>query len=100
LPAERGAHRKCIAVSSDFHGSRHSLRRWRRAIAALPFRTIRKAGFAGFVGDGSGAGEHAAGSAVEEAIFEHQNADMLCWLGPARSVGYDNWLEIENWCLP
>jgi hypothetical protein len=72
----------------------------RRAIAALPFRTIRKAGFAGFVGDGSGAGEHAAGSAVEEAIFEHQNADMLCWLGPARSVGYDNWLEIENWCLP
>jgi hypothetical protein len=97
----------------------------RRAIAALPFRTIRKAGFARFVGDGSGACEHAAGSAVEEAIFEHQNDDMLdpgqspirlgtpyqlhpvpsvplslCWLGPARSVGYDNCLEIENWYLP
>jgi hypothetical protein len=72
----------------------------RRAIAALPFRTIRKAGVARFVGDGSGAGEHAAGSAAEEAIFEHQNADMLCRLGPARSVGCDNCLEIENWYLP
>jgi hypothetical protein len=72
----------------------------RRTIAALPFRKIRKAGFARFVGDGSGAGEHAAGSAVEEAIFEHQNADTLCRLGPARSVGYDNCLEIDNWYLP
>jgi hypothetical protein len=49
----------------------------RRAIAALLFRTIPKAGFAGFAGDGFGAGEHAAGSAVKEAFFEHQNADML-----------------------
>jgi hypothetical protein len=71
------------------------------------------------------AGEQAADSAVEEAIFEHQNADMLdpgkapigvgtpyqphpvpslplsfCSLGPARSAGYDNCFEIENRYLP
>jgi hypothetical protein len=61
LPAESVAPRKCIAVSFDFHGLRRrfgSLGPRKRP--PLPFLESMRPGLA-----------------VEGAIFEHRNADML-----------------------
>jgi hypothetical protein len=61
LPAESVAPRKCIAVSFDFHGLRR--RFGPLGLRKRPRCRSRRA--------------CARASAVEGAIFEHRNADML-----------------------
>jgi len=78
LPAESVALRKYIAVSLDFHGLRRRFGRSICATAPLPFPAIpNRASHPLSKMVSWQEGMRPGALAVEGAIFEHRNADML-----------------------
>jgi hypothetical protein len=93
LPAESVARRKCIGIPSDFHGLHRRFGRSRCAIAraVVPGHPEKRASQA-LLETVPGQASMRPDSAVEEAVFDDQNADML-------DPNY-NCIEIEKWYLP